>query len=82
MPTEIEIDNLIQKAQAGDEQALARLFDSYRDKLRRMVQVRMDPRLRARIDEDDVLQDAYVELTRVQHRDQTSLFSMATHDHG
>lgn len=64
MPTEPEIDLLIQQAQAGDEQALAQLFDCYRGKLSRMIQLRMDPRLNSRIDVDDVLQDTFVELTR------------------
>ncbi len=64
MLTEQENDELIQQAQAGDEQALAQLFDYYRPKLLRMIQLRMDPSLRARIDEDDVLQDTFIELAR------------------
>jgi RNA polymerase sigma-70 factor (ECF subfamily) len=46
----------------GDRQSLAALFDRYRDRLRRMVELRMDPRLRARVDASDVLQEAYLEL--------------------
>ena len=64
MFTEQQIDELVQHAQAGDEQALSQLFNAYRSKLSRMIQLRMDPRLKARIDEEDVLQDTYIELTR------------------
>jgi len=54
----------IQQAIAGDETALAALFQRYRARLRKMVLLRMDPRIRARVDASDVLQDAYVELAR------------------
>ncbi len=64
MLTEKETVELIQQAQAGDEQALAQLFDSYRPRLLRMIQLRMDPSLKARIDEEDVLQDTFIELSR------------------
>src|SRR5438477_11406326 len=52
----------IEQLRGGDRQALATLFDRYRDRLRRMVELRMDPRLRARLDASDVLQEAYLEL--------------------
>jgi RNA polymerase sigma-70 factor (ECF subfamily) len=48
----------------GDRQALATLFDQYRDRLRRMVELRLDPRLRARLDASDVVQDAYLDVSR------------------
>jgi len=48
---------------SGDLQALAALFDRYRDRLRRMVELRMDARLRSRIDASDVLQEAYLDVT-------------------
>jgi len=52
-----EATHLIERLRAGDRQALAELFDRYRDRLRRMVELRMDPRLRARLDASDVLQE-------------------------
>jgi RNA polymerase sigma-70 factor (ECF subfamily) len=55
---------LTQQAAAGDEQALAQLFVRYRDRLARMVQMRMDRRLQGRVDPSDVLQEAYIELAR------------------
>jgi RNA polymerase sigma-70 factor (ECF subfamily) len=57
-----EATHLIERLRAGDRDALADLFESYRDRLRRMVELRMDPRLRARLDASDVLQEAYLEL--------------------
>ncbi len=55
---------LIERAQAGDEQALADLFNSYKERLSRMIRLRLDQRVKSRIDEDDVLQDVFIELTR------------------
>lgn len=48
----------------GDERALAEFFAEHRPRLNRMVQFRLDPRLRGRIDADDVLQEAYVDAAR------------------
>ena len=56
--------DLLRRAAAGDGEALGRLFDGHRDRLRRMVQVRLDRRLQGRIDPSDVLQEAYLELAR------------------
>jgi RNA polymerase sigma-70 factor (ECF subfamily) len=54
--------DLIERARAGDRQALDALFARHRDRLRRMVEVRLDARLQARLDASDVVQDAYVEM--------------------
>jgi RNA polymerase sigma-70 factor (ECF subfamily) len=40
------------------------LFDQHRDRLYRMVQVRIDHRLQGRLDPSDVLQEAYLEFAR------------------
>jgi RNA polymerase sigma-70 factor (ECF subfamily) len=53
-------EDLLDAARAGDESALAVLFERHRDRLGRMVQLRMDSRLQGRVDPADVLQDAYV----------------------
>ena len=55
---------LTQRAAAGDQQAMADLFERYRPRLARMVQLRMDRRLQGRVDPSDVLQEAYIELAR------------------
>ena len=38
-----EATHLIERLRAGDRQALGELFDRYRERLRRMVELRMDP---------------------------------------
>jgi RNA polymerase sigma-70 factor (ECF subfamily) len=55
---------LIERARAGDPDALGEIFTRHRDRLRRMVDMRLDTRLQARIDASDVIQDAYVEATQ------------------
>jgi len=59
-----DTDDLLRHAGAGDPQALAELFDRYRDRLRRMVKLRLDRRLQGRIDPSDVLQEAYLDMAR------------------
>jgi RNA polymerase sigma-70 factor (ECF subfamily) len=55
---------LLLRAQAGDQQALAELFARHRDRLRKLVRLRLDRRMAGRIDTSDVLQDAYLDLAR------------------
>jgi len=55
---------LVERARAGDEQAVNAIFARYRDRLRRMVEIRLDARLHARIDASDVIQDAYLEVAQ------------------
>jgi RNA polymerase sigma-70 factor (ECF subfamily) len=59
-----EVAHLIDRLRAGDRQALGELFQFYRARLGRMVELRMDPRLRTRLDAWDVLQEAYLDLAR------------------
>ena len=59
-----EVTHLINRLRAGDRHALAELFHGYRERLRRMVELRMDARLRTRLDASDVLQEAYLDLAR------------------
>jgi RNA polymerase sigma-70 factor (ECF subfamily) len=56
--------DLLRRVRAGDRAALGELFDRQRDRLRRMVEVRLDWRLHGRIDASDIIQDAYVEAAR------------------
>jgi RNA polymerase sigma-70 factor (ECF subfamily) len=53
--------HLIERARAGDRDALNEIFTRHRQRLRRMVGMRLDQRLRARVDASDVIQDAYLE---------------------
>jgi RNA polymerase sigma-70 factor (ECF subfamily) len=54
----------IDRLRGGDRGALAALFDEHRDRLRRMVELRIDARLRARLDPSDVLQEAFLDVAR------------------
>jgi RNA polymerase sigma-70 factor (ECF subfamily) len=56
--------NILEKARAGSPEAIAQLFELHRDRLRRMVQVRLDRRLQGRVDPSDVLQETYLDLSR------------------
>lgn len=57
---------------AGDQSALAELFEKHRERLWRMVRFRLDPRLLGRVDPDDILQEAFMDaLTRLPHFDGT-----------
>lgn len=59
---------LIDRVVNGDENALAILFSSHRDRLWRMVNFRMDPRLHGRVDADDVLQESWLSVVqRIDH---------------
>jgi RNA polymerase sigma-70 factor, ECF subfamily len=51
---------LLERARAADNVALTELFSRHRERLRRMVQIRLDARVQARIDASDVIQDAYL----------------------
>jgi len=53
-------DELLDAACKGDESALAVLVERHRDRLERMVRLRMDRRLQGRVDPADVVQEAYL----------------------
>lgn len=59
-----EIDDLLHSAAEGDQQALNKLFDLYRSRLKKMVRLRLNRRLQGRVDDSDILQDAYLEAAR------------------
>ena len=57
-----EASELLRRAVDGDEPALAALFAMYRQRLRRMIRLRLDRRLQGRVDASDILQDAFVDV--------------------
>jgi RNA polymerase sigma-70 factor (ECF subfamily) len=61
-PNSSDVVGLLQRARGGDAQALDEIFTRHRERLRRMVEMRLDRRLQARIDASDVIQDAYLEV--------------------
>jgi RNA polymerase sigma-70 factor (ECF subfamily) len=55
---------LLERIGRGDRTALERLLSRYRPRLHAFVEVRLDPRLRARLDPSDVVQEAQLEVAR------------------
>ena len=59
-----DTERLLIRAAAGDDTARGALLVRHRDRLRRMVAVRLDPRLAARVDPSDVVQETLAEADR------------------
>ena len=63
-----DIQDLLDRLRQGDQRALAELFSRHRERLGRMVDFRLDDRLRGRVAASDVLQEAYIDaLKRLPH---------------
>jgi RNA polymerase sigma-70 factor (ECF subfamily) len=58
-----EVADLLRRAAVGDSASLGELLDRRRERLRRLVALRLDPRVSARLDASDVLQDVCLEAT-------------------
>jgi RNA polymerase sigma-70 factor (ECF subfamily) len=56
-----ESSDLLRRLGEGDTAVLGQLLESHRKRLRRMVRLRMDPKLQGRVDPSDVLQEAFLE---------------------
>jgi RNA polymerase sigma-70 factor (ECF subfamily) len=56
-----DTEHLLRRAANGDDEARAQLLERYRRRLRRMVVARFDPRLAARVDPSDVVQETLAE---------------------
>jgi RNA polymerase sigma-70 factor (ECF subfamily) len=56
-----ETKRLLRAAAQGDRTGWGTLLGQHRDRLRRMVALRLDPRLQGRVDPSDVLQETYLE---------------------
>ena len=52
---------LVERAKTGDRAAAGEALDRHRARLRRMVEARLDRRVRGRVDPSDVLQDGFVD---------------------
>jgi RNA polymerase sigma-70 factor (ECF subfamily) len=63
-PNSDNTEHLLQQAQAGDGQAFEDLFARHRAYLHQVVTLRLDPRIRPRIDASDVVQEAQLEAFR------------------
>src|SRR5262245_27967262 len=59
-----ETERLLAQICASDPRALDRLLALHRNFLRKVVELRLDPRLRSRVDASDVVQEAQLEAAR------------------
>jgi RNA polymerase sigma-70 factor (ECF subfamily) len=57
MPVPPDTEQLLQRVERGDRSARGELLDRHSPRLRRLIGLRLDPRLAARIDPSDVLQE-------------------------
>jgi RNA polymerase sigma-70 factor, ECF subfamily len=55
---------VLERAAAGDAAGWRELVRTHHEGLRRMVDLRLDPRLRGRVDPSDVLQEVYIDAAR------------------
>jgi RNA polymerase sigma-70 factor (ECF subfamily) len=62
-----EARQLFSRLRAGEPEAMAALFDHYGPRLRRLVCLRLDRRLAARLDPSDVLQEVYLDMAGQIH---------------
>jgi RNA polymerase sigma-70 factor (ECF subfamily) len=61
---ESDTEQLLQAAGEGDAEARGRLLERHRARLKRMVAIRFDRRLAARVDSSDVVQETLAEAAR------------------
>src|SRR5262245_25310595 len=58
--SEPDIEQLIERAKSGDVNSRQELLERHRERLRQMVAIRLDPRLKPRVDPSDIIQDALI----------------------
>jgi RNA polymerase sigma-70 factor (ECF subfamily) len=63
-PAPPDTEELLRRAGGGDADARGALLDRHRQRLRHMIACRMDPRLAARVDPSDVVQETLAEADR------------------
>lgn len=56
--------DLVQQAQAGDREALNRLFSRYYERVRRIVRLRLGRGLREAVESGDILQETFIHAVR------------------
>jgi RNA polymerase sigma-70 factor (ECF subfamily) len=59
-----ETQQLLDQARQGDPAAVERLLAQHREPVRRMIDLRLDPAIAARVDASDVVQDVLLEASR------------------
>src|SRR5580700_5259949 len=63
-PNSAETQELLDKAKGGDHQAADQLLAQHREPVRRMIGLRLDPAIAARVDASDVVQEVLLEASR------------------
>ncbi len=63
-PDAPQTEQLLQRAKTGDGAAVNELLDRHRQALRRLVELRLDPVVKRRVDASDVVQDVLIEANR------------------
>jgi RNA polymerase sigma-70 factor (ECF subfamily) len=59
-----QTQELLDRARQGESAAVERLLAQHREPVRRMIDLRLDPAIAARVDASDVVQDVLVEASR------------------
>jgi len=59
-----DTQHLLDRAKAGDAAAVERLLTQHREPVRRMIDLRLDPAIAARLDASDVVQDVLLEASK------------------
>src|SRR5215471_11308956 len=63
-PETPQTQEMLDRAQQGEDAAVERLLTAHREPLRRMIDLRLDPALAARVDASDIVQDVLLEAHR------------------
>lgn len=63
-PESDKTQKLLDEAKLGDTDAVNRLLDRHREALHRMIQMRLDQKIKRRLDVSDVVQDVMLEANR------------------
>lgn len=66
-PESNNTEHLINRAKRGEEGIVDQLLEGHRESLRRLVGMRLDPKIRRRVDVSDIVQDAIIEANRRFH---------------
>ena len=59
---DLDTDELLDRVGMGDQTAMQQLLARHRERLRKMVAVRIDPRLASRVDPSDVVQETLMDV--------------------
>jgi RNA polymerase sigma-70 factor, ECF subfamily len=63
-PNREQTDEMLEQARTGNDAAVDRLLTEFREPLRRVIGLRLDPVLARRVDASDIVQDVLIEATQ------------------